>query len=247
MTKRISSVLLLALLALAGTAFAQIDDRARELLEGLVDEAAVTEVRTMEQVMTMHLSAEDISTTTRTVIDFDNERAAIFTETMGMEVVMLFVDGNMSMKMQGMTMPAMPGMEGTFDGMFDDVTYDSLLDYPDVSATYDGVVSYADVLSGHQVTYSGGEVQAAGVGAEFDDSGTVRFIFDDAGKLIGNVVTMDAATDLVSVLIGEPQLAGLPVFDTELYQVTGGSATLFATMNYEAISINEPIDETLFQ
>src|SRR5690625_1153450 len=245
MTKLKRTILLLALLAAFGAAFAQVDERARELLEGLVAKSAPTEISTMEQIMTMHMVEQNVSATTRTIIDFDNERAAIITDTMGMEMVMRFMDGTMSVQMQGMTMPAMPGMENAFDGVFDDVTYSWLLDYVAVTATYDGVVSYGDVLSGHQVTYSGGDFQTAGV-ADVDAS-EVRFIFDDAGNLIGNVVAMDASTDLVSVVVGEPVLEGLPVFDMEMYQVSGGQATLSATVTFDMVSINEPIDETVFE
>lgn len=232
------------LLLVAGTAFAQIDDRARELLEGLVPEQSATEISTMEQQMTMEIAEQEISTTTRTIIDYENERALIVTETMGMEVTMRFVDGEMSMVMQGMSLPMPPGMEGTFDGMFDDMSYGGMLD-GEVTATYDGVVSYADVLTGHQVTYSGGPV--AGVESELGVDEAVRFIFDDDGQLLGNVVAMSGSTDLVSVYVGEPKLANLPVFDTEMYEVTDGNARLFGSMRYEAISINEPIDESLFQ
>ncbi len=231
-------------LLVAGTAFAQIDDRARELLEGLVPEQEATDVRTMEQHMLMEIVEQGISTATRTIIDFENERALIITDAMGMEVTMRFVDGQMSMVMQGMSLPMPPGMEGTFDGMFEDVTYGGLLD-GDVTATYDGVVSYADVLSGHQVSYSGGPV--AGVEGELGDDGTVRFIFDDDGQLLGNVVAMGGNSDMVSVYVGEPKLANLPVFDTEMYEVADGTARLFGSMRYEAISINEPLDESLFR
>lgn len=204
------------------------------------------DIRTMEQVLTMHIPEVDMSTTTRTVIDFENERAVIITDTMGMEVVMRYMDGSTTMEMQGMSMPMPPGTEGAFDGIFDDATYAGMLDYPDVTATYDGVVSYADVLSGHQVTYSGGHLQTVDLGEQFSADSEVRFIFDDAGRLIGSAVEMDG-TDLVSVYVGDPLVGGMMLFDSEMYQVEGDVATLFTTMRYETVSINEPVDETLFE
>ena len=230
-------------LLLAGMAVAQVDDRARELLTGLDSGAAPTEVRTMEQQMTMTLHDEGLSTSTRSYIDFENERAAIITETMGMEMVMRYVDGNMSMSMGGMSMPSMPGMDEAFDGIFDDVTFAGLLDHPDAVATYDGMVSYGDILSGQQVSYSGGNLDFAGLGTEMT---TVRMIFDESGNLIGQVSPMNGG-DLVSVFVGEPVLEGLALFDAELYQLVGDTATPFGTMHYEVVTINEPLDESLFR
>src|SRR5690625_7431476 len=131
--------------------------------------------------MVMHTHKIDISQASHVVIDYENERAAIITETMGMEMVMRFVDGNMSMVMSGMVLPLPPGSEDAFDGIFEDVTYDELLDYEGDTATYDGVVSYADVLSGHQVSYSG-NAQIAGPAGLPDDASDLRFLFDDARK-----------------------------------------------------------------
>ena len=239
------AAVLFALLVVAGATFAQVDDRARELLEGLAAEQDIGEVRSMEQVMTMEIADLDMSTTTRTVIDFENERAVIFTDTMGMEVVMRYVDGTTTMEMQGASMPLPPGSEGAFDGIFDEANYTGILDYPDVTATYDGIVSYADLLSGHQVTYSGGQIQSMTLGEEFADA-EVRYIFGDDGRLIGTAVNMDG-TDLVSVYIGEPAVNGMMLFDSEMYEVVGDVATKLATMRYETVSINEPIDETLFE
>jgi len=243
--KLITSLLAAAVLIVTGTGLAQVDDRARELLEGLSTEADFGEIHTIEQKMVMNLADMDMSTTSHVIIDYDNERAAIITETMGMEMVMRFIDGSMSMVMSGMVMPLPPGSEDAFDGIFEDVTYDELLDYEGVTATYDGVVSYADVLTGHQVSYSG-NAQIAGPAGLPDDASDMRFIFDDAGNMLGTVVSM-GATDLVSINVGEPLVDGIPIYSAEMYEVSGDEAKLFATVTYELIRINEPIDESLFQ
>lgn len=239
------SALLAALLMFAGTTFAQVDERARELLEGWSPDQEIQEIRTMEQVMTMEIVEQDMSTSTRSIIDMDNERAIIISDTMGMEVIMRYANGTMTMETQGMSMPMPPGTEDAFEGVFDTTTYQGMLDDPDVSATYDGIVSYGGILSGHQVTISGAALPSANLGGEAAVD-TVRIIFDDSGQPIGTSVAMDNF-DLVSVYVGEPLLAGMVLFSSEIYQVEGEVATLFATMTYELVTINEPIDETLFE
>src|SRR5690625_869041 len=243
--KLITSLLAAAVLIVTGTGVAELKALARARLEWLSTEADFGEIHTIEQKMVTNLGDMDMSTTSHVIIDYDNERAAIITETMGMEMVMRFIDGSMSMVMSGMVMPLPPGSEDAFDGIFEDVTYDELLDYEGVTATYDGVVSYADVLTGHQVSYSG-NAQIAGPAGLPDDASDMRFIFDDAGNMLGTVVSM-GATDLVSINVGEPLVDGIPIFSAEMYEVSGDEAKLFATMTYELIRINEPIDETLFQ
>lgn len=50
----------------------------------------------------------------------------------------------------------------------------------------------------------------------------------------------------MSVFISGPASVGLPLFDAELYEVQGETATLLGTMRYEIVKVNEPFDETLF-
>src|SRR5690625_7360817 len=106
--KLITSLLAAAVLIVTGTGLAQVDDRARELLEGLSSEAEFGEIHTIGQKMVMHMVDMDMSTTSDVVIDYDNERAAIITETLGMEMVMRIVGGIMSMVKSGMVLSRPP-------------------------------------------------------------------------------------------------------------------------------------------
>ncbi|HEX7040403.1 MAG TPA: hypothetical protein VF202_09840 [Trueperaceae bacterium] len=242
MNKRTFAVV--ALLLAAGLAQAQVDDRARELLEGMNPGRGAGEVTTLDQTMTMTLynDGDELVTTMRMVIDFPGKRAAAVSEIEGMATTMVHQDGATVMKIDGMSLPVPPGMDSLFDGAFDHDGLANLLDDPDAVATYDGVVSYADVLAGHQVTYTGDfGVPGAGI-----DASTIRWVFDDSGRLIGQVVPAEG-TDLVYVFTGEPKVEGGLFYDADIYEVSGGAATPFGSVRYESVTINEPIDESLFR
>src|SRR5690554_5135129 len=244
MIKRTASVIAFALFLVAGLASAQVDDRARELLEGLNPDGRTVELTTLDQTMTMTMyqGGDELVTTTRVVIDYVGRRAALVSEVMGMATTMVHRDGATVMKMNGMTIPVPPGMDQALNGAFDQTGAANLLDDPDAVATYDGVVSYADVLSGHQVTYTGDfGVPGAGI-----DASTIRWVFDDSGRLIGQVVPAEG-TDLVYVFTGEPKVEGGLFYDADIYEVSGGAATPFGSVRYESVTINEPIDESLFR
>lgn len=237
--------LLASALLLAGTAFAQVDDRARELLEGMQPDDAIPEIRTMEQVMVVELSEPSMTTTTRTYVDMDNKRALSITESFGTELMLRYSNGVIEMVMDGVAMEAPPEMAGSFDDIFATTAFDGLLDDPAASASYDGVVSYADVLSGHQVTYTGTLTELVYRSDGEPTPELFRYIFADDGQALGTVSPM-GAVDIVGVYISGPAFAGLPLFDTEMYEVEGDTATFIGTMRYETVSVNEPIDESLF-
>src|SRR5690554_1417631 len=100
------SIVLLAI----GLAFAQVDDRARELLESLNPEGRVIDIATLDQTitMTMYQGGDELVTTTRMVIDYAGQRAAAVNEVMGMSTTMVHRDGATVMKMNGMTPPPSP-------------------------------------------------------------------------------------------------------------------------------------------
>lgn len=234
------SIVLLAI----GLAFAQVDDRARELLESLNPEGRVIDIATLDQTitMTMYQGGDELVTTTRMVIDYAGQRAAAVNEVMGMSTTMVHRDGATVMKMNGMTLPVPPGMDAIFEGAFEETGSADFLDDPDAVATYDGQVSYADVLSGQQVTYTG-DFGVPGLGVE---ATTVHFVFDDGGRLIGQRIPTEGM-DMLFVFTGEPKLAGSAFYDGEMYELSGDTATLFATIHYDEVKVNEPLDESLFE
>src|SRR5690606_36926244 len=156
-TTALARVALFFLLALAGSAVAQIDARSQALLDGLMQDQQAAAVETLDQtmVMTMYSGGTETVSSTRTVIDYVNRRAVIFTDLgEGMMARLVPVDGVTTMRMEGMPMaiPVPPGMGSAFDAIFDPAQ--TLSDDPDATAVYDGQVSYGDLVSGQQVTYT---------------------------------------------------------------------------------------------
>src|SRR5690606_31033859 len=111
-----------------------------------------------------------------------------------------------------------------------------MLEQDDITAVYDGVVSYGDLIEGHQVTYTG-SYEVVGV----TESSETRFIFDDGGDLIGIVAEVDG--DEIVMVYEEPFDASNPLAtrDMTMYDFAGGQGTLYATMRYENVSVNEPL------
>jgi len=241
-----TTMLALLLALLLGVAAAQIDDRSRELLEGLAAAAQDVNVETLDQTMVMTIADDsgDITTSTRMAVDYVNQRAAIISELgEGMTSRMVHKDGQTMMYMAGMNMamPVPPQMSGAFEGIFDPPTM-NMLDQEGATAVYDGVVSYGDLIEGHQVTFTG-QFDVVGV----TESSETRFLFDDAGDLIGSVVNTDG--DEIVMVYEEPFDASSPLAtrDMTMYRFAGGAGTLYATMHYENVSLNEPLDESLFE
>lgn len=229
-------------LTLAGSALAQIDAQSQALLDGIAAQQG-PEVETVDQtmVMTIFNDGEEIVTSTRTVIDYVNRRAVIFTDMGGgMMARMVHVDGATTMRMEGMpmAMPLPPGMGAAFDTIFDRAG--TLSDDPNATAVYDGQVSYGDILSGQQVTYT----------ATYDESGTEtvsRLIFDAGGQYIGSVV--DGTDGNLIIMVFDPPTDGnlLTGRGMTLYDFKDGVATKTTHTGYENVVINQPLDEALFE
>src|SRR5690554_2948687 len=104
-----SSVLrtsLTLIMLLAGLAFAQVDPQARALLEGMTSQGTPPdEIQSLDQTMTMtiHSESDPIVTTSRIVVDYPGQRAAIVSEVMGTSTTMRVIDGEMTMSVNGMT------------------------------------------------------------------------------------------------------------------------------------------------
>jgi hypothetical protein len=237
---RIHLIVFIALLVAAGAASAQIDPRARELLEGL---QMSPEVRTLDQTMvaTMYAGGVEQVVRTRTRIDYEGRRAAIDSEVApGMAVRILIADGEARMLMGGVDMPMPPGMDVGQDMMFER-GHDLLAE--GVSASYDGFQAYGELLSGEQVTLR----NAAGL-AGLEGAQEQRLLFDDLGRLIGVVAEVPEAGGTMVGVLDEPQ-TGSPLagFNAMMYLVRpDGTTEPFMHMYFEDVRVNEPIELEAF-
>lgn len=239
---RLPAALLALVLALtASVASAQVDDRARALLEGLVPPAGET-VETLQQTMVMTLhQQDDMEVRTRSIIDYVTRRAAIETEVgPGMVATVVIADGQVRMLMGGMALPLPGALAESFDGVFDRDPGDAL---PEGStATFDGPMTYGDLLEGEQVTVRGASLVA---GVEDDEES--RYLFDGSGRLLG--VVSEADDGLLVVMVFDEPFTGSGVVgrNATMYLLDGaGTAERFATMAFESVLVNEPIPEGTF-
>jgi hypothetical protein len=234
--------LLLTLLLAAGTAIAQVDDRARELLSGLQG-SEDADIRTLDQTMvtTLYADGSEQTVRTRTRIDYEGRRAAIDTELApGMSVRIVIADGQARMVMGGMSLPVPPGMGMEYDSLFE---RDPDLLGEDVSASYDGIQSYGDLLSGHQVTVR----NAAGLPG-LEDADEQRLVFDDSGRLVGFVAEGPDVGLMVGVFdtphTGSPFVGS----DATVYLLNpDGSSERFMRMGFVDVRVNEPIEPDAFE
>lgn len=228
--------------ALLATAAAQdIDPRGLALLEGLSGPDLPDEIRNIDMTFTSvtYVEGEEFATRSRTVIDYENERAAILSEVMGMETRMILADGQSSMKMMGMTMPLPPGADDQFDSIFDEPSATSIIDGAQ-RITFDGPVNYGDLLIGDQVTYEGD----AGVYGT-PDSPVIHYVFNADGALLGMHLPADDGEMLM--VNKEPVTDMIVSYDMKVYMHTGDSWDLLQEMTLENMEYNTDLDESLFE
>lgn len=235
--------LLAALLAgLLTAAFAQdIDPRGLALLEGLGDGGQPDQIRNVDMTITSvtYVEGEEFSSRSRTVIDYENERAAIISEVMGMETRMLLVDGQTRMSMMGMTMPLPPGTDSQFDSIFDQQTAASVVEGAQ-RITFDGPVNYGDLLVGDQVSYEG---DASMYGTP--ESPVIHYVFNADGALLG--MHMPAAEGEMIMVNKEPVHDMAMGYDMNVYMWDGSAWNLVQETTLESMEYNTELDESLFQ
>jgi hypothetical protein len=237
---RSASLFVMLVLATVQLAAAQVDDRARALLEGFQAPAGEV-VDTLDQVMIMTIFAggEDQVVRTRTIIDYVGERAAIDTEIApGMAARVIIRDGQARMEMAGMQLPMPAMMADAFDGIFERGTSGVLPE--GATATYDGVQAYGGLVEGEQVTITGGTAIAG-----IEDADETRMLFDPQGRLLAVVV--ETGEGLMLTVFDEPFQGNAVVGrSATMYLLQPGGPERFATMVFEAVRINEPIEDGTF-
>lgn len=242
--RRTATILAATILTVVSLAQAQVDDRARALLEGITPQADA-EIHTLHQTMVLTNHLPDGTTQvmqSETIIDYDTRRAATIMDVGGgMLATTRYVDGKLSMTMTGvpMALPVPPEAAEAFENIFESPNQPIL--HEGASATYDGHQAYGDLVEGEQVTYVGNwSLQGLPEGS------SARFIFDGAGLLLATV-TVSPGSPTVLMVYDEPldgeHLSGA---SGSLYTEEGGDWVLTSTLTFETWRINEPIDETLF-
>lgn len=237
--RRIGLLAALFISLLVSTAAAQVDARARALLEGLTP-ADVGEIHNVDQSIktTAYVDGEEpMESTARIVIDFDGRRLVTISEMVGMSTKLVLKDGQVTMSMVGlpMTLPAPPEAAAQMEQMFDQ-NAPILIKDGDV-ATFDGVVSYGDLVSGEQVTYT-----------THDDAGeatTLHYLFQD-DKLIAVHSGFEDGEFLV-VYAAPVDTGALMGFDSTSYMLEGGAWKKVADTHVEAVAYNTTLDESLFE
>lgn len=233
----VASLLLATLLA---TASAQVDARARALLEGL-QPVTTEEVRNVDQtvVNTIYVDGDEMETNARIVIDFEGRRLVMLTEVApGMSTRLLLKDGQVTMSMPGlpMTLPAPPESAAQLEQMFDQ--NEPILLKDGDTATYDGEVDYGGIVSGEQVTYT-----------FHDESGeptTIQYLFQD-GKIIGMHMDMDSSGEMLVAYDTAVDTQALLGYDSTTYMLDDGTWNIVSRSRVEAIAYNVVLDESLFE
>lgn len=233
----IASLLLAISLA---TASAQVDARARALLEGL-QPVTTEELRNVDQtvVTTTYVDGDEMETNSRIVIDFEGRRLVMLTEVMpGMSTSVVLKDGQVTMSMPGMpmTLPVPPETATELEKMFDQ-NEPILLKEGDV-ATYDGEVDYGGIVSGEQVTYT-----------FHDESGeptTIQYLFKDS-KIIGIHMDMGSSGEMLVAYDTAVDTQALMGYDSTTYMLEGGAWNIVSRARVEAVAYNVVLDESLFE
>jgi hypothetical protein len=246
---RMTYLLPFALLSLlfAGAA-AQVDERARELLEGAHQDAEAVEYRTLEQTMTMIWYEPDGTVasemTVHTAIDVADRRVAVSSFEGGeLTFRMVYSDGEgMMFTPETGFATAPPELAESFLLMLDLPAVQSWDDYE--AASYDGHQTYAGIVTGEQVTLRGikSPIPVPGLDAALD----IRLLFDDGGRLIASI---SEAAELGTMLMvfDEPHPARpLSLQSVTTYLLDRDAVVLVSRTIFEDVRFDEPLDERLF-
>lgn len=229
------------IIMLPAAALAQeFDARATALLDGLTTSASGTAPTTLDTryTMTMFIEGQSITTETRSVVDFVNERAVIFTSMSGMETKIKIADGKATMSMMGMELPAPDELIAEFGSVFDEQPGTSLTDGA-VSITFDGPVSYGEFLSGDQVTIVG---EVGMVGAP--EASEMHMVFGASGALLGTHMPTDDGE--VLMVYEDPLTDMLSPYTASMYLKESGEWQFMSVMRLVSIEFDVTIDESLF-
>lgn len=255
--------LLFVLIALSlSLATAQVDPRARTLLDGLSD-AFATQPETLEATDTTLCTTlyEDgqaqPEACVRIVMDFVNRRMYNETRTqVGDELQtfkLIYRDGRAafttSLSERAVELPKaqLAAMEKALEDAFDQLTEGTNVLPEDYErATYDGQVRYGEVLTGEKVTVTTTSPVAI-PGLAPSGELTLGFIFDAQGRGVGSVVKTPQQGTLLQVFTNpEDPVPYRRYANTTLYTLEGKTPTLLGETKITRYRVNPKLNEALF-
>jgi hypothetical protein len=240
-----SLVILLALCVL-GAATAQVDERARELLEGAHLATEMPEFQTLQHTTIMTTYApdgtSDAEMRTHSALDRENRRVAIrMFEAQELSMAMVFADGRGSMLMPGSgVMPVPPELAAFLNDLLDQPPTGSWQGYED--ARFDGLRSYAGIVAGEQVTVWGFGATIPGLVMDAE----TRLLFDEAGRMIAVISETPDLGTVLAVIDAPTEAASLAMTSFTTYVLDDDGAVLLSRFRFEDVKVDDPLDESLF-
>jgi hypothetical protein len=240
------SLVVLLAICMLGAATAQVDERARELLEGAHLATEITELQTLQHttIMTMYApdGTIDAELTTHSALDQENRRIAIrMFDADELSMAMVFADGRGSMLMPGSGVVRVPPELGAFlNDLLDQPPTGSWQGYED--ARYDGFRSYAGIVAGEQVTVWGFVASIPGLVMDAE----TRLLFDEAGRMIAVISETPDLGTLLAVIDAPTEAASLAMTSFTTYVLDDDGAVLLSRLRYEDVRVDDPLDERLF-
>jgi hypothetical protein len=104
----------------------------------------------------------------------------------------------------------------------------------------DGTQNYAGLIEGEQITVRGDVPNLGNL--------EMRVIIDQKQQAFGSIMNIPQFGQTLSLMKGFGTVAGeMPKrIETTMYKLEGDAATLTMTMQLEYLSVNQPVDESLF-
>ena len=255
--------LLFVLIALSlSLATAQVDPRARPLLDGLSD-ALATQPETLEATDTTLCTTlyqdgkAQPEACVRMVMDFANRRIYNETRTQVGDKLqtfkLIYRDGRAafttSLSERAVELPKaqLAAMEKAFEDALDQFAEGTNVLPDDVErATYDGQIRYGEVLTGEKVTITTtSPVAIPGVAPSGELA--LSFIFDPQGRGVGSVVKTPQQGTLLQVYTNpEDPVPYRRYADATLYILEGKTPTLLGETKLTRYRVNPELNEALF-
>ena len=232
----------------AGQVGAQIDERARELLEAHRPQAEVTDYRTVQQIVLITMYDDDgtvdWAVRVQIALDFENHRMSMVNfrdNELNFKVV--YADGESLVYSPdtGIRPYAFAGQDETYAQFLDQRTVNPFEGIE--AATYDGFHSYAGLVAGEQVTITEGFLDLPGANVR-----PFKLLFDEPGVLVASVVEPPEIGTVITVYdtpLSAHQLVDRPQ-DYSMYVVEDGEPRLVQRVSTEEIRFDELLDESLF-